>query len=160
EEAFKKAVQLAPESVPARLTLATFYLSAKRGADAEDAFKETLRLDPKNPAANRALALFYLATHRFQEAEGYLKKVADAPGATAARVALADYYLMTARSTEAKRILDTVGADNAKAHAAAQSRLAAVEFAEGQKPQAYSRLNDLLTHQPKYAPALLIKARF
>jgi tetratricopeptide (TPR) repeat protein len=160
EEAFKKAVQLSPASVPARLTLATFYLSARRAADAEDAFKETLRLDPKNPAANRALSLFYVATHRFQEAERYLKTVADAPGATTARLELADYYLMTARPTEAEQVLNMVGADNAKAHAGAQSRLAAVEYAEGKKPQAYARLNDLLTRQPKYAPALLIKARF
>ena len=49
EAAFRKAVEVAPKSVPVRLALANFFWAAGRRADAEQSLKETLALDPNEP---------------------------------------------------------------------------------------------------------------
>jgi tetratricopeptide (TPR) repeat protein len=160
EEAFTKAVQIDGKSVPARLALATFYLSTRRAHEAEDALKEALQLDAADPTANRALAFLYLASNRVASAEPYLKTFADVSKTVAARLGLADYYTLMNRASDAARILNTVGVEDSQAFAAAQSRLAAIEYAGGQRAEAHKRLNDILARQPKYSTALLLKARF
>ena len=160
EEAFRKAVQLDGTSVSARLTLAIFYLATRRAAEAEDALERTLEIDESNLTANRALAALYLASNRAAEAEPYLKTVAGQSTNVEARLVLADYYRMMNRPNEAVRILSAVGTDHAEAFAAAQARLAAMEFAGGQTKDAHKRLDDLLSRQPRFAPGLVLKARF
>jgi tetratricopeptide (TPR) repeat protein len=160
EEAFTKAVQIDGKSVPARLALATFYLSTRRAHEAEDALKQALQLDAANPTANRALALLYLASNRAVAAEPYLKTLADVSKTVAARLGLADYYTLMNRASDAVRILNTIEAEDPQGFAAVQSRLAAIEYAGGQKAEAHKRLNDILARQPKYSTALLLKARF
>lgn len=160
EEAFKKAVEIDGTSVTARLALATFYLSTKRATETERALLEALQLDAANPTANRALALFYLASHRAPEAEPYLKTFADVSKTVGARLGLADYYTQMNRLSDAVPILNTVDVEDSQAFAGAQSRLAAIEYARGQKVDANTRLNGLLARQPKYLTGLLLKARF
>ena len=48
EAAFKKAVEIDPKSVQARLALANLYWSTGRREEAEKAFKETLEIEPRN----------------------------------------------------------------------------------------------------------------
>jgi tetratricopeptide (TPR) repeat protein len=160
EEAFTKAVQIDGKSVPARLALATFYLSARRAAEAEVALKQILQLDAANPTANRALALLYLSSNRAPAAEPHLKAFADVSTTVGARLSLADYYTLMNRSSDAVRILDAVGSEDPQAFGAAQTRLAAIEYAEKRTKEAHKRLNDLLAKQPKSSTALLLKARF
>lgn len=160
EEAFTKAVQIDGISVPARLALATFYLSARRIAEAEDALMQTLRLDAANPTANRALAFLYLASNRAAHAEPYLKAFADVSKTVGARLGFADYYTLMNRSSDAVRILNAVGQEDPQGFGVAQTRLAAIEYAGKQTKEAHKRLNDLLAKQPKHSTALLLKARF
>jgi tetratricopeptide (TPR) repeat protein len=160
EDAFRKAVEINGKSVTARLALATFYLSTKRAAEAERALLETRQLDAANPTANRVLALFYLASHRAPEAEPYLKTFAGVAKTAASQLALADYYTLMNRSSDAVRVLTAIAVEDTQAFAGAQSRIAAIEYARGQKAGAHTRLNDLLTRQPKYLAGLLLKGRF
>jgi putative PEP-CTERM system TPR-repeat lipoprotein len=160
EDAFRKAVEIDGKSVTARLALATFYLSTRRAAEAEDALKQALQIDAANPTANRLLALFYLASRRAPEAEPYLKTFADVTKTAASQLALADYYTLMNRSSDAVQVLTAVDVGNAQAFAGAQSRLAAITYARGQKADAQTRLNDLLARQPNYVTGLLLKARF
>src|SRR5262245_58379609 len=160
EEAFTKAVQIDGKSVPARLALAMFYLSTRRAAEAEEALKQVLQLDAANPTANRGLALLYLSSNRAPAAESYLKAFADASRTVGARLGLADYYTLMNRSSDAVRILNAVGSEDPPSFGAAQTRLAAIEYAGKQTKEAHKRLNDLLARQPKSSTALLLKARF
>src|SRR5262249_29081965 len=104
--------------------------------------------------------VFYLASHRPQEAEPHLKIVAAMSRTAAAQLALADYYISTNRPREAVPILNGVGANDRPAYAAAQTRLAALEYALAQKAEAHRRLNDVLVRDAKYSPALVLNARF
>jgi tetratricopeptide (TPR) repeat protein len=159
EEAFTTAVRIDSTSVPARLALAVFYLSAHRAADAERSLKGALEIDASNPAANQILALMYLASNRQAEAETYLKTVAQVSKTSAARLTLADYYAQTNRPHDAIAILNTLAASDSIG-GDIQIRLAATEYAAGQKRQAYERVDKLLSSDPKNAKALLVKAQF
>ena len=160
EDAFKKAVEMDATSVPARLALATFYLSTRRAIEAEGALKQTLQLDAANPTANRLLALLYLASNRAEAAELHLKMFADVSKTVASQLTLADYYTRMNRTSDAARILGTVGNEDPQGFGAAQTRLAAIEYAGKQTKEAHKRLDDLLKRQPHHSSALLLKARF
>src|SRR5262249_29951075 len=160
EKALTGAGQIDSASVRAGLALATFYLLTRRAGEAEAAFKETLQYDAANLTANRALALIYLASHREQDAEPYLKTVATVSKAAPTQLALADYYTLTNRFADAVPILNALSASDRSAYAAAQSRLAALEYARGEKAAAHKRLDDVLHRDSKYSPALLLGARF
>jgi len=135
-------------------------LQERRAAEAEPTLKQALDIDGTNPKANCTLALLYLASNRGTEAEPYLKAYADAAKTAASRLALADYYTSFDRPDDALPILDAILANDAPAYAAAQSRLAALEFMRGKKNEAHKRHDDLLTRQPKFTVGLVMKARF
>lgn len=59
---FEEAVDLYPESVPARLGLAIAYRRAGKDEDAVEAYEQVLELDPTNPLALKTLGL--LGTYR------------------------------------------------------------------------------------------------
>lgn len=160
EEAFTEAVTIDDRSVSARVALAIFYLSVGKSREAEDALEQALAIDPSNPTANRGLAVLYLTSNRAREAERYLKTVADVSKTTTTDLALADYYTLMNRSTDAVHILNGVRADDSQAFAAAQTRLAAIGYAQGQTREAHKRLDDILARRPKDSTALLMKARF
>ena len=155
-----KAAEIDDKSVSARLMLAVFYLSAQRAAEAETALQQALAIEPSNASANRALATLYLTSRRAAEAEPYLRTYAEVSKTAAASLALADYYASVKRLNDALRILEAVSADDAQAYAAAQTRLAAVEFTRGQWTDARKRLDDTLRRQPTFMPGLMLKARF
>src|SRR4029077_1486342 len=117
EAAFKRATEIDPKSVRARLALATFYWRTSNLPAAERELKVAIQLSPADVAANRALAVFCFMTNRASEAEPYLKVVADVSKRTQDRFVLADYYLSTRRSVEAKALLQKLATTDAYAFA-------------------------------------------
>ncbi len=159
EDAFTKAVQIDVTSARARLSLAVFYLSSGRHAEAETTLRQTLAIEASEPMAHRLLALVYLASNRAPDAEPHLQTVADVTRSVAARLALADYYTRMRRTSEAVSTLNAVDAKDPQAFAAAQTRLAAIEYSNGQTTDAHRRLDDLLAAQPKSVASLVLKAQ-
>jgi tetratricopeptide (TPR) repeat protein len=159
EAAFRQAIALAPQSANGHLALANFLWAAGRQAEAEQALKQALAVDSKHLLANRMLGLFYLSTARAAEAEQPLRAVAEISQAPAARFQLAEYYLATRRNDEAKRILTEL----AKAPASsveAETKLAAIDYAEDRKTNAHERLDSVLARAPNYTSALVLKAQW
>ena len=159
EVAFKKAVEIDPKSLNAHLALANYYWSAGRQAEAEDSLRRAVSLDPGHLLANRALASFYMSANRAPEAEKYLKALAEGSKDPTFRLALADYYLLMNRAKDAVPILEGLASDKAL-FAAANMRIAAVEYADQRAAHGHQVLDDVLRRQPTYAPALLLKGRF
>jgi tetratricopeptide (TPR) repeat protein len=157
ENAFKKAVSVDPKSVAAQLNLGNFYWSGGRLPDAEAAFKQAFELDPKSPAAARALATFYIVNKRRAEAEPYLKEYSKTD--TQAKIVLADYYLDSGKVAEATAVLKPLTSDKEGA-IPASLRLAAIDFQQKRRPQAYATLEDVLKREPTNERAQEMKARF
>ena len=132
-----KAVQIDGQSVPARL-------GARHVLFGDAAGRRGRRRARANPAArpgqsdgeSSARAVLPRLGRR-TEAEPQLKKlVAGAKTPAAARLALADYYTLMHRSNDAVQESSTrSGARIGRGSRAAQTRLAALEYAGGQKGQ-------------------------
>lgn len=159
EQAFKKAIETDAKSVVAHLALANFYWSVNRRAEAESELKASLAIDPKHELANRAMATFYVGSGRPAEAEPYAKALADIAPGGAAKLALADYYIGLQRDKEALGALARAAEDKAS-WAAAQARVAAIQYAGGQKDAGHKVIDEVLSKEPKNVQALLVKSRF
>jgi tetratricopeptide (TPR) repeat protein len=159
EAAFRRAVALDPSSADAKLGLASVLWTQGRIPEAEAAIKEALGNQPQHVLANRMLALLYVATGRRNEAIEPLKTVADHSSTPEARLVLADYYLNLGRTAEATALLTEL-ASNPAAFAAAESRLAALDYANRRTAEAHKRLDAVLARAPKNVDALVLKAQW
>lgn len=159
EQTLRRATEMDPKSVTARLALAGYYWSTGRLAEAEKSIGEAVGLEPKNPDSNRTMAVFYLATGRVALAETYLKVMADSSKEPAAQIALADYYVSIKRSADARKVLETL-AGRKELFGAMRSRLAAIDYADGKRQEAYAGLDRVLTQEPNNVQAKLLKGRF
>jgi tetratricopeptide (TPR) repeat protein len=159
EQAFRKAVDLQPSSIPAHLALANFYWLTNRLDASEQSLKRALALDPNHPLTNRILANFYLATKRLPEAEQPLKTVFEASKTPASAIALEEYYVATGRTPLARAILEPMLSDP-RTSAAADVRLAALDYQDGHHDLAYQRLARVLEKDRANLQALLIKSSF
>lgn len=159
EEAFKKAVAIAPRDVGSRLAYGTFLWSqGGRTADAEAQFVEALKIDPEHEGLNRAYSVFLLTTGRVQQAEPYMRKVAALAKTPAADLSLADYYLSTNRPADAIRILKPLAEGDRKL-AAARSRLARAMAVSGDRAGAYAMVEAILKEDPKDGQVHLLKGQ-
>ena len=159
EGAFKRAIEIAPKSVAARLNLANFYWASRRRDEAEREMKAALEIDQKSTDANRLLAAFYVTNNQAAEAGPYIKAFAENSSDVEPKVALADYYLARGNTTEATAVLQEL-AKNSEGFVAATLRLAAIDFDAGRRPQAFAALDSILARYKDAEPALEAKARF
>ncbi|HXE80764.1 MAG TPA: tetratricopeptide repeat protein [Vicinamibacterales bacterium] len=159
ERAYRRAVSLAPYSVPARLATADFYWTTGRPAEAERQLTEALESTGGHPDIHRALAFFYLSTGRSSSAEQHLRKAVDAAQDDASRLALADYYEIVDRPSDALAVLESVAAGGGEFAAEAVARIAAIQVAQGRLREAEHRLDALLAERPGNTTARLAKAR-
>ena len=159
ESTFKRAVAAAPDSVQAHLSLANFLWASGRQEDAERELKIAAKLDPKSATTNRALATFYMTSDRLVEAEPHVKAYADATGTTASNLVLADFYVRHQKIAEATGILTTL-ADLDDGLVPASVRLAALDFTAGRIPEAYRRLESVLSKKSDNVTVLQAKTRF
>ncbi len=159
ENAFRQAVSLAPDEAGPRLALANFLWSSNRAPESEGEIKRVLMRDAKHLLANRMLAVLYMATKRVGEAEQPLKAIAEVANTGDAKLQLADYYMNTGKRGEAGRILQPLVSDPAVA-AGAEARLAALDYADGRRVEAHTRLDGALGRQPTNLQLLLIKTQW
>ena len=158
EASFKKAVEVAPKSLNARLALANFLWASRRTEEAERELKSALEIDPKHILSNRALGLLYLASNRAAEAEPHFKAIAEASNSAEATIALSDYYVLTRRVPDARKVLETLASDQ-KTWAQATTRIAALDALEGFRAQGTDRVRAVLEKHPDDRAARLLLAR-
>jgi len=158
EANFRKAVEVAPASLPAREALAGFLWTTGRIAEAEDTLNAALALAPADLMLNRAMGNLYMTSNRVKEAEPFFQKIATHTDSPINAFALADYYHIAHRIDDARRVLQNLVAKDAS-YAEAMTRLAALDANEGLFTQGLSRLQQVLEKRPKEAPARLLKAR-
>jgi tetratricopeptide (TPR) repeat protein len=159
EAAFRDAVAMDASSVTARLALANFLWTTDRASEAETSLKEALAIQPTNVLAHRALATLYIGSGRAPEAEVHLKAAADASEGSSLGVVLADYYISQNRRDEAVKVLQEIS-KRPDGFAAAMTRIAAVQYEQGQKKEAHQTIDAVLSRVPNDAPALMVKGRF
>jgi len=158
EQVFTQAVTLNPESAPARLGLANFYLAVTQPDDAERTLKEALAIDPHNTLANRALAVFYIASRRPLEAEASMKAAAEAAPDRRPTLLLADYYTRARRDEDARRVLTPLTRTD-DAFAEASTRLAEMDARDGNDVRAYSRVAEVLKRDARNVRALTLRGQ-
>ena len=73
------------------------------------------------------------------------------------RLALADFYLTHDRLDQARAILEPM-ATRAATQSAAETRLARLDYLRGDTAAAADRLDRVLTRDPNYASALVLRA--
>ena len=157
EANFKRALQINPNSIEARLALANFYLSTRQDAEAERQLNEARTLSPKHVLVNRMLAGFYLSHGRPNEAEAPLTAVAEGSKDSQAKILLADYYILLRRYAQAAAVLKPIGEAEAPLSSAVL-RLAAIERTEGRNDAAKKMLTALIQQEPKNAEALTTRS--
>ncbi len=159
EQAFKRAIDLAPKSPEARLALANYYWISGKLDLAEQTLKEALVLAPGDVPVNRQLAYFYVSLNRGPEAEAPLKLVAEKSKDPNARLLLAEYDRASGRQPLALQVLDELAADPTT-FAVARARKAAILYASGQKREAYDTVEEVLKKDARNSVGLLQKASF
>jgi len=157
ENELREAVRLAPDAPEPLVALGSFHWAAGKTADAEAELRKAVALDPQHVAANQALALFFMATGRPADAEPLWRVVSASPKGLP--FALVDYLVATNRLADAERALGDLIAREATRDAASM-RLAAVQYARGQREKAHVTVRALLQRNPRSVPALLLQARF
>jgi len=157
--AFERAVEVAPGSVKARLALANYQWSAGAVTRAEASLQAAFQLDPRHPVVNRALALLYATTGRVAQAEPYLKAYAMTENSASAQFELVDFYLSNKRYAAARTLLDPLTRQRG-ARPLALTRLAILDYAEGNRAKAHATLDTVLQSWPTDATARVFKARF
>jgi tetratricopeptide (TPR) repeat protein len=158
EQAFNKAVALAPRDVNPHLALAALHWARGAVPAAERELKKSLTLQPAHPTANRALGLLYLATGRVVEAERPLKRATLVGRDAAPWFTLAQYYIRRQRSDEARSILARLAADKAS-YAEARARLAMLAYDEGRQADARLYLKEALDRDARSEAAVLVQVR-
>ncbi|HEY7448642.1 MAG TPA: tetratricopeptide repeat protein [Vicinamibacterales bacterium] len=159
EAAFKMAVDAEPKSVAARLALANFYWATRKAGEAGQTLQQAYDLEPDNLRTNHMLAMFQIATGKAADAERYFKKLAELSKDKNAKIILADYYVAAGRSNDALPILQALTTSK-DTQAAADLRLAELDYRDGRHQQAHDRIDDLLERERNNATALVLKGRF
>ena len=159
QASFEKAVELAPKSVDARMALALYYLNTGKVREAEAALKGAIAIDPAAEQPNRAMAAVLISTGRAVEAEPYVQAATKAAATPEAQLALAEYYMNLKRVDAARPILEALAADD-KLFAAANVRLARIDYDAGRKDVAHKRVDDVLTRVPNSDDALVVKGQW
>jgi tetratricopeptide (TPR) repeat protein len=159
EKAFVRAVSSDPKSIAARLALANFYIAEARFGDAEQALKNALTIDSRDILTNRALAAIYLSSNRAALAEPLLKVVADVSPQPDADFQLADVYVATRRERDARSVLERL-LTNKQAQAEARLRIAALDYAAGNRAVAHAGVDEVLKASPRHVQGLILKGEF
>jgi tetratricopeptide (TPR) repeat protein len=163
EEAFRKAIQLDPNHIEARLALANFFWTAGRFEEGEEALQWVIGKGPDalgaelNAHLNRALGLYYLSQGRKAQGEKYLK-IAAASGERDSSLALADFYIAEDRVDDAKSALGLIPPAS-DPDRRGMLRAAQIELRLNRIDAAMELAQTILTGNPNNAGALRIKGR-
>ena len=158
EAAYRKAVEIDPKSVGARLALAYYLWSEKRLPETEKVLVDALRLDDKNELGNRMLAMFYLTQGRLSDSETPLLRLVNAKD-RAATLTLADLYVRSGRVPQARPLYESLKGQK-QTYALAVARLASLDYAAKKQNEAYRAVDDALKTEPNNTELLTLKARW
>ncbi len=112
---FARAVRLAPDNLPSRLSLASIYLDMKQPGRAVPHLRTVAERDPNNVGVQFTLARALLADKKLDEALPYLKKTVQlAPRERQARVILAQVQFDRKQPGEAYKIWSALAQENPK----------------------------------------------
>lgn len=101
EAALRRAITVAPESLPAYAFLGQLYVSQRRIADAVDQFRQVVALDPASVSGHTMLGMLYEAQQRPAEAEAaYEAALRHDPDAAVAANNLAWMYVASDRNLD------------------------------------------------------------
>jgi len=159
QSAFEKAVALDPTSLKARLALTHFLLATGNLPMAEKTLNDALKIAPDDPLANRTLAVVYLGTGRHALAEKPLKLIVDVTKSARSKFGLAEYYTREGRVKDARLVLEPL-AKASDTYAEAETRLALLTYATGDRDLAKKMLNEVLSAYPSHPMALQVRARW
>jgi tetratricopeptide (TPR) repeat protein len=159
EQAFKRAMELDPKSVSPVLSLSDLYRATGELQKAEDALKRALAMDPNHVVANQAMASFYIEQREPQRAEPFLKTAAQQSTDPNDELALADYYMGMERHEDAKTLLNALKQKSPAAIVPANTRLAVITYAQGDRAGGHRLMDEALQAQPNEPLALAMKAR-
>jgi predicted Zn-dependent protease len=159
EATFKKAIEVDPKSLDARIALANFYLAVADNMSAERTLQETLTIDANHTQANKLLAALYIRTGRSKDAEQPLVAATKATGDAASKLTLADYYLQMNRPADAKPILDSLVSDK-RSYAGAALRLAGIERGSRRSDAAYRLVSEVLKAEPRNVLAWSVQSEW
>ncbi len=96
ESNYKKAVEVDPKSMNARLLLGSHYQTLGQLAQAEEQFRNAITVDPKDAAPRAALEFVLLQQGKKDETEAFLKQTKkDLPDNAATYSLLGDFYVNT-----------------------------------------------------------------
>lgn len=159
EEAFRKALDLAPTSTDAKLALVNFLWATGRRGEGEPMLRALADATPEHAIISQALGWSYLSHHQGADAEPYLKRAAESPvDGRGARMTLADYYVETDRDADAVSLLTgSPGSDDATGDVSL--RLARIWLRTGQHGASLRRLDAFLGRQPRDAQAVELKVQ-
>jgi tetratricopeptide (TPR) repeat protein len=108
-EQLQIAVQLKPDSAPARANLATGLLHAGKSSLAEEQFRKALALEPNDFQANHNLAEFYLQSGKITQALPLLEKARHInPSSFDNSYNLAMAYFLTGRLNDASQLAQSI----------------------------------------------------
>lgn len=153
EESIRSAMEAAPADVGVRVELAQLLLQTVRGERAVTLLEETVRNAPTNVPAREAMARAYIATNDLSAA----RTAAEDLKVTAPRVATGPY--LAGIVAQAQKRYDDAVAEFTRAlelQPNAMDALAAltrIELVRGQRERALTRVQSLVTAEPKNAVA-------
>lgn len=157
EDAFRRAMQIAPKMPEVRLGFASFLWAVGRLDEGAEVMREAADDDPSHAFLSRALGLYYASRKRDAEAEKYFKAAA-VTGDRDSQLVLSDFLAQRDRGEETLAMLDKLAAGDDPGSAAAL-RAADVEVRLGRIDQARQRAEKILQRDPRSARALRIKAQ-
>jgi Tfp pilus assembly protein PilF len=158
ETAYRRAVELDPASVTARLALANFYWVSGRLDEAEVHLKAAVDTKRHDALTNRVTGWFYVTTGRAAEAEPHFKVLAEVLPDGTGTVMLAAYYLAVRRIGEAKAVLEPLAEPGADTFVMATLALARIAAASGDASAASRLVAAVLARHTTNAEALVMKA--
>ena len=161
EQAFRKAIELDPADVDAKLALANGLWAAGRPDDAEPYLRAVA--DEKGRGhglANQALGRFYLARGRDSDGVRYLSIAAEAPAEYGrdARFTLVDYHMGVKQYDKTLAMLTSMLKDD-DGDGEVTFRLATLQIRLGHTNIALQHLNSLLARFPTSNRAVVLKAQ-
>jgi tetratricopeptide (TPR) repeat protein len=107
EDAFKKAIELNPQSDRAYVGLGRLYRDQGKLSQAEDVFKKAIELNPKNVDAHIELGWAYRDQRKLSQAEGAFKKAIELnPRSDRAYAGLGRLYRDQGKLSQAKDALE------------------------------------------------------
>lgn len=144
EDALQSILDQHPNLVSARIALAELLLARRDADDAQAQLEAATVADPGNELANRSLAALYVSNGRKDAAERCLRAAAaHEPNRYRSRLALADFLMTERRYDEARTWLERARQDRQLERAVA-TRLAAIDYEQGQVAPAERAVSDLL----------------